>query len=134
VSIINPSDQSACQTQVPADHPLFQTKILPTGPSLPAAPDSLRRPDDLPNRAVERLNYAGGGGVGHATKTIEIPLRFLLEGNGYRGVASQSADRSRHITVPFLRGLKEPDRSVEAEVMTIEDYLIQRQAARGCAM
>jgi hypothetical protein len=110
---------------------------LPTGPSLPAGPDSLRRPDDVPTRAVEPLNDAGGGGVGHAHKDDRDPPRFLLEGNGRRGLASQSADGSRHITVPFLQGLKEPDRLVEAEAMTIEDYrglLMERQAARGRAM
>jgi hypothetical protein len=89
---------------------------LPTGPSLPAGPDS------VPTRAVEPLNDAGGGGVGHAHKDDRDPPRFLLEGNGRRGLASQSADGSRHITVPFPQGLKEPDRLVEAEAMTIEDY------------
>jgi hypothetical protein len=65
---------------------------------------------------------AGGGGVGHAHKDDRDPPGSLLEGNGRRGLASQSADGSRHITVPFPQGLKEPDRLVEAEAMTIEDY------------
>jgi hypothetical protein len=71
------------------------------------------------------------------TKTIGILRVSLLEGNGRRGLASQSADGSRHITVPFPQGLKEPDRLVEAEAMTIEDYrglLMEPQAARGRAM
>jgi hypothetical protein len=38
---------------------------------------------------------------------------------------------------PRMEGLKEPDRLVEAEAMTIEDYrglLMERQAARGRAI
>jgi hypothetical protein len=46
--------------------------------------------------------------------------------------AGRSRPQRRSGSVPFLQGLKEPDRLVEAEAMTIEDYrgLVERRAAR----
>jgi hypothetical protein len=47
--------------------------------------------------------------------------------------AGRSRPQRRSGSVPFLQGLKEPDRLVEAEAMTIEDYrglLMERRAAR----